>query len=63
MLEYNEVKFKQNSKGLWVCDGITINCSSIMDGIELADRAMIKVNKILRSRNKNKKSNASEEGK
>ena len=48
----NRISLKQNSSGFWYTNEITINCISIIDGIELSKTAINKVIKILNEVNK-----------
>ena len=48
----NKVSFKQNSSGFWYINELTINCVSIIDGIELSKVAIDKVILILEEKNK-----------
>lgn len=50
----NRISFKQNSSGFWYTNELTINCISIMDGIELGENAIKKINKILEKVNNGK---------
>lgn len=53
----NKVSCKQSSSGFWYCADITINCTSVIDGVELMDRAISSMKKILEKynvRNKDK---------
>ena len=47
----NRVSFKQNSSGFWYINDLTINCISIIDGIELSKVAINKVILILEEKN------------
>lgn len=47
----NKVSFKQNASGFWYVNELTINCISIIDGIELMAVAIEKSDKILKTRN------------
>ena len=47
----NKVSFKQNSSGFWYINELTINCVSIIDGIELSKVAIDKVILILEDKN------------
>ena len=47
----NKVSFKQNSSGFWYVNELTINCVSIIDGIELSKAAIDKVIIILEEKN------------
>ena len=48
----NRISFKQNSSGFWYVNELTINCVSIIDGIELSNVAIDKVTLILEEKNK-----------
>ena len=48
----NRVSFKQNSSGFWYINELTINCVSIIDGIELSKVAVDKVILILEEKNR-----------
>lgn len=48
----NKISFKQNASGFWYTNDLTINCISIIDGIELAERCIDRINKILDIKNK-----------
>ena len=47
----NRISFKQNSSGFWYINELTINCVSIIDGIELSKVAIDKVLFILKEKN------------
>ena len=47
----NRISFKQNSSGFWYVNELTINCVSIIDGIELSKVAIDKVLSILKEKN------------
>ena len=47
----NKISAKQSSKGFWYVDEMSFYCNSIIDGLELLDRAIQKVNKILKKYN------------
>jgi len=51
----NRVSLKQNASGFWYVNDMTVNCTSIMDGISLMDKAIEKMNKILIKYNKKEK--------
>jgi len=51
----NKVSFKQNSSGFWYVNELSINCISIIDGIELMGKAIDNASNILKSKNKVKK--------
>lgn len=48
----NRISYKQNASGFWYINELTINCVSIIDGIELSKRAIDKVIEILEVKNK-----------
>ena len=48
----NKVSFKQNSSGFWYVNELSINCISIIDGIELMGKAIEKATSILKNKNK-----------
>ena len=48
----NKVSFKQNSSGFWYVNELSINCISIIDGIELMGKAIDKASNILKVKNK-----------
>ena len=48
----NKVSFKQNSSGFWYVNELSINCISIIDGIELMGKAIDKASTILKVKNK-----------
>ncbi|MBD3263648.1 MAG: hypothetical protein GF375_00920 [Candidatus Omnitrophica bacterium] len=51
----NTLVFGQTSKGQLYLKEMTIVCYSIIDGIELSERALDKILKILEEKNKNNK--------
>ena len=48
----NRVSFKQNSSGFWYVNELTINCVSIIDGIQLSKVAIDKVILMLEEKNR-----------
>ena len=50
----NKVSVKQSSSGFWYCADITVNCTSVIDGVELMDRAIEKMNLVLEKYNSKK---------
>ena len=51
----NKVSVKQSASGFWYCADITVNCTSVIDGIELMGNAIDKMQEILdKKNNKNK---------
>jgi len=55
MIKENKVEFKQNAKGFWYCDGITIYCESIFDGIAISQKAIQEINGTLVALNETEK--------
>ena len=47
----NKVSVKQSASGFWYCADMTVNCTSIMDGVALMDKAILEMNKILEKYN------------
>jgi len=47
----NKVSVKQSASGFWYCADITVNCTSVIDGVELMDRAIAKMTTILKHHN------------
>ena len=47
----NRISFKQNASGFWYINELTINCVSVIDGIELSKVAIDKVILILEEKN------------
>ena len=48
----NKVSVKQSASGFWYCADITVNCTSVIDGVGLMDRAIEEMAKILKKHNK-----------
>lgn len=48
----NKISLKQNASGFWYVNDITVNCVSIMDGIEIMSGAIDRINSILEDKNK-----------
>ena len=53
----NKVSVKQSASGFWYCADITVNCTSVIDGINLMDRAVEEMAKILKKHNNIEKEN------
>jgi len=51
----NKVSVKQSASGFWYCADITVNCTSVIDGVALMDRAMEKMSAILKEHNNKEK--------
>jgi len=49
--EENHIKFKQTTKGIWYCDGLTIYNENIATAITEAETAMEHVVKVLIDKN------------
>ena len=52
--EENHIKFKQTTKGIWYCDGLTIYNEDITNAIDESSRAMEHVVKVLINKNNGK---------
>ena len=52
--EENHIKFKQTTKGIWYCDGLTIYNDDITKAIDESSRAMDDVVKVLINKNNGK---------
>jgi len=50
--DYKEVRFKQTSKGVWYCDGVTIGSTTMVDLIGMAGHDMTEIEKVLAAHNK-----------
>lgn len=48
----NNVSFKQTTKGIWYCDGLSVYCDSIFDGLAVVETATSKVEDLLKKLNK-----------
>jgi len=48
----NKVSVKQSASGFWYCADLTVNCTSVIDGVELMDRAIERMTEILCKHNK-----------
>jgi len=51
----NKVSVKQSASGFWYCADITVNCTSVIDGVALMDKAIDQMNKVLKKYNKKEK--------
>jgi hypothetical protein len=50
----NGVKFAQTTKGIWYCEEIAVSTDDVMQAVDLANKVMVKTNKILGARNRYK---------
>lgn len=48
----NKVSVKQSASGFWYCADITVNCTSVIDGVVLMDKAIGEMHKVLDKYNK-----------
>jgi hypothetical protein len=48
----NGVKFAQTTKGIWYCEEIAVSTDDVVQAVDLANKVMVKVNKILGQRNR-----------
>ena len=51
VIEENHVKFKQTSKGIWYCDGLTIYHKDITTAINMSEDAMKCIVNLLERKN------------
>jgi len=51
----NKVSVKQSASGFWYCADITVNCTSVIDGVALIDKAINEMSKVLERYNKKDK--------
>jgi len=51
VIEYKDVKFKMTSKGVWYCDGLTIQGKEDADIISEADVTMMAIRDLLKEHN------------
>jgi len=56
----NKVSVKQSASGFWYCADITVNCTSVIDGVALMDKAMERMNLVLMKYNKKDKNDKEE---
>ena len=53
----NKISFKQSSKGLWFCDGFTIYCRNMYEGIAISEKTINDINDMLNNSEFNKAPN------
>ena len=47
----NSIRFRQTSKGIWVCDGLCIYCKNVFGGVQTAEKVISELNDMLRRAN------------
>ena len=47
----NSIRFRQTSKGIWVCDGLCIYCKNVFGGTKTAEKVISEINDMLRRAN------------
>ena len=47
----NSIRFRQTSKGIWVCDGLCIYCKDVFGGLKTAEKVIPEINDMLRRAN------------
>ena len=55
IINENSIKFRQNANQIWYCEGFTINCKSIFDGIAISQKAIQEINGTLVALNETEK--------